>query len=54
MHEGTTTVIIQRYLDALPGFDKNVAAQIAELTGLPFVTAPNKLRSRAHTTIWYS
>jgi fumarate hydratase class II len=29
-------------LNSLPGFDKNVAAQIAELTGLPFVTAPNK------------
>ena len=26
----------------LPGFDKDVAAQIAQLTGLPFVTAPNK------------
>jgi fumarate hydratase class II len=29
-------------LNSLPGFDKNVAAQIAQLTGLPFVTAPNK------------
>jgi fumarate hydratase class II len=29
-------------LNSLPGFDKNVAAQIAELTGLPFITAPNK------------
>jgi fumarate hydratase class II len=29
-------------LNALPGFDRNGAAQIAELTGLPFVTAPNK------------
>jgi fumarate hydratase class II len=29
-------------LNSLPGFDKDVAAQIAELTGLPFVTAPNK------------
>jgi fumarate hydratase class II len=29
-------------LNSLPDFDKNVAAQIAELTGLPFVTAPNK------------
>src|SRR5262249_6441150 len=29
-------------LNSLPGFDRNVAAQIAELTGLPFVTAPNK------------
>src|SRR5262249_42790639 len=29
-------------LNSLPGFDKAVAEQIAELTGLPFVTAPNK------------
>jgi fumarate hydratase class II len=29
-------------INSLPGFDKNVAAQIAELTGQPFVTAPNK------------
>jgi fumarate hydratase class II len=29
-------------LNSLPGFDKAVAGQIAELTGLPFVTAPNK------------
>jgi fumarate hydratase class II len=29
-------------LNSQPGFDKNIAAQIAELTGLPFVTAPNK------------
>src|SRR6476469_8106650 len=29
-------------LNSLPGFDKGVAAQIAELTGLPFSTAPNK------------
>jgi fumarate hydratase class II len=29
-------------LNSLPGFDKDVAGQIAELTGLPFVTAPNK------------
>jgi fumarate hydratase class II len=29
-------------LNSLPGFDKNVAAMIAQLTGLPFVTAPNK------------
>ena len=29
-------------LNAQPGFDKEVAAQIAQLTGLPFVTAPNK------------
>src|SRR5262249_14923111 len=29
-------------LNSLPGFDKDVAAQIGQLTGLPFVTAPNK------------
>ncbi len=29
-------------LNSLPGFDKAVAGEIAQLTGLPFVTAPNK------------
>jgi fumarate hydratase class II len=29
-------------LNAEPGFDREVAAQVAQLTGLPFVTAPNK------------
>ncbi|PWT83070.1 MAG: class II fumarate hydratase, partial [Acidobacteria bacterium] len=29
-------------INSLPDFDKNVAGQIAQLTGLPFVTAPNK------------
>jgi fumarate hydratase class II len=29
-------------INAAPGFDKAVAADIALLTGLPFVTAPNK------------
>jgi fumarate hydratase class II len=29
-------------LNSLPGFDKAVAAEIAQLTRLPFVTAPNK------------
>jgi fumarate hydratase class II len=29
-------------LNSQPGFDKDVAAQIAQLTGLPFITAPNK------------
>ncbi len=29
-------------LNSLPGFDKEVAAQIAQITGLPFVTSPNK------------
>jgi fumarate hydratase class II len=29
-------------INAQPGFDRDVAAQIAQLTGLPFITAPNK------------
>jgi fumarate hydratase class II len=29
-------------INAQPGFDREVAAQIAQLAGLPFVTAPNK------------
>jgi fumarate hydratase class II len=29
-------------INAQPGFDAEVAGQIAQLTGLPFVTAPNK------------
>jgi fumarate hydratase class II len=29
-------------INAQPGFDKDVAAEIAQLTGLPFVAAPNK------------
>jgi len=29
-------------LNAQPGFDNGVAAELARLTGLPFVTAPNK------------
>jgi fumarate hydratase, class II len=29
-------------INSLPGFGKDVAEQIAQLTGLPFVTAPNK------------
>lgn len=29
-------------LNTTPGFDKRVAAQIAQLSGLPFLTAPNK------------
>jgi fumarate hydratase, class II len=34
-------------LDAPRGFDEQVAAQIAELTGAPFVTAPNKFAALA-------
>jgi fumarate hydratase class II len=33
-------------LNSLPGFDKAVAAEIARLTGLPFVTAPNKFAAQ--------
>jgi fumarate hydratase, class II len=33
-------------INALPGFDKNVAGEIARLTGLPFVTAPNKFAAQ--------
>jgi fumarate hydratase, class II len=29
-------------INSQPGFDKDVAAQIAQLTALPFITAPNK------------
>jgi fumarate hydratase class II len=29
-------------INAQPGFDREVAEQVAQLTGLPFVTAPNK------------
>ncbi|WP_371747207.1 class II fumarate hydratase [Acuticoccus sp. I52.16.1] len=34
-------------LNAKPGFDTAVAAKIAEITGLPFVTAPNKFAALA-------
>ncbi|HEV3301510.1 MAG TPA: class II fumarate hydratase [Planctomycetaceae bacterium] len=33
-------------INALPGFDTNVASEIAGLTGLPFVTAPNKFAAQ--------
>ena len=33
-------------INAQPGFDKDVAAEIAQLTGLPFVTAPNKFTAQ--------
>jgi fumarate hydratase class II len=39
-------------INAQPGFDKEVAAQIAQLAGLPFVTAPNKFTVQGRTTIW--
>jgi fumarate hydratase, class II len=39
-------------LNAEPGFDKEVAAQIAQMAGLPFVTAPNKFTVQgAHNDI---
>ncbi|MEO1262391.1 MAG: class II fumarate hydratase [Bacteroidota bacterium] len=34
-------------LNTPPGYAKNVAAKIAKLTGLPFVTAPNKFEALA-------
>src|SRR5207247_6699811 len=34
-------------LNAPPGFDRAAAAKIAELTGLPFVAAPNKFAALA-------
>ncbi len=39
-------------INALPGFGKDVAAEIAQLTGLPFVTAPNKFTAQGCTTTW--
>ena len=33
-------------INAAPGFDREVAAEIARLTGLPFVTAPNKFTAQ--------
>jgi fumarate hydratase class II len=33
-------------LNSLPGFDKDVSAEIARLTGLPFATAPNKFAAQ--------
>jgi fumarate hydratase class II len=33
-------------LNAPPGFDKDVAARIAQLTGLPYVTAPKKFAAQ--------
>ena len=34
-------------LNTWPGFDTEIAAEIAQLTGLPFVTAPNKFEALA-------
>ena len=34
-------------LNTHPGFDRQVAAEIARITGLPFVTAPNKFEALA-------
>jgi fumarate hydratase class II len=42
-------------LNSLPGFAEAVAAKIAELTGLPFVTAPNKFAAlAAHDAIVFA
>ena len=42
-------------LNAPPGFAETVAARIAELTGLPFVTAPNKFAAlAAHDAIVFA
>jgi fumarate hydratase class II len=39
-------------LNAVKGFDKAFAAEVAQITGLPFVTAPNKFEAlAAHDTI---
>ncbi len=38
-------------INSQPGFDKDVAAQIAQLAGLPFVTAPNKFTVQGTTTL---
>jgi fumarate hydratase class II len=39
-------------LNAAPGFAEDVAAELARLTGLPFVTAPNKFEALAtHDTL---
>jgi fumarate hydratase, class II len=39
-------------LNAAPGFGKSAAAQIAKLTGLPFVSAPNKFAAQgAHDAL---
>ena len=41
-------------INAEPGFDRQVAAEIANLTGLPFVTAPNKFTVQgAHDDLVY-
>ncbi len=34
-------------LNTKPGWDRRIAAQIAEITGLPFITAPNKFEALA-------
>lgn len=41
-------------LNSTPGFAEAAAAQIATLTNLPFVTAPNKFAVQGRTTHWYS
>ncbi len=39
-------------LNAPPGFDVEVAAKLAELTGYPFRTAENKFSAQGGSTPW--
>src|SRR5262249_27091716 len=39
-------------INSAPGFAEAAAAEIAKLTGLPFVTAPNKFTCRVRMTRW--
>jgi len=41
-------------INAAPDFGDAAAAEIAKLTNLPFISAPNKLRCRPLTMLWYS
>jgi len=39
-------------LNAPPNFGREIADKIAELTGFPFATAPNKFAAQAPSTRW--
>ena len=41
-------------INAPPGFGEAAAAEIAKITGLPFVSAPNKFACRARMTRWFN
>ena len=41
-------------INSAPDFAEAAATQIARLTGLPFITAPNKFAYRALMTRWFS